>query len=222
VVRFSNEVVNVGIGPLELRPASATATATATSVTIERSYQPHLPRHGRGRALRPGCRRPLSNAVGGPVHTSPCATSTALRALAEYAAPPAQAPGSNGPSVVAGKKVSSCVLDTKRRLPKAPGSPRRKFYGNLPARLGRRHLHWWGDLYGSRVSGQELDISRSPTAHTASSRAPTREPPPRSNERTMDARRASFSAGRRSTGTPTNVAELYLCAPSAITGATSD
>ena len=83
-----------------------------------------------------------------------------FEALAEYSLHPFQADGSRGPLVIVGKKVSSCVLDTKRRLPKAPGSPRRKYYGSCRRDSIGGISIGWGDIYGARVSGQELDLTR--------------------------------------------------------------
>jgi len=65
------------------------------------------------------------------------------------------------------------VLDTNGACPKGARLATPEVLRNLPARLGRRHLHGWGDLYGSRVSGQELDISTLSDGAYCLSRAPT-------------------------------------------------
>jgi len=51
------------------------------------------------------------------------------------------------------------VLDTKRRLPKAHGSQRRKYYGSCRRDSIGGISIGWGDIYGSRVSGQDLDVT---------------------------------------------------------------
>jgi hypothetical protein len=51
------------------------------------------------------------------------------------------------------------VLDTRRRLPKAPGSPRRKYYGGCRRDSVGGISIGWGDLYSAKVSGQELDVT---------------------------------------------------------------
>jgi len=54
----------------------------------------------------------------------------------------------------------------------------------LSARLGRRHLDRWGDLYGARVSGQELDVtSLAEGAYCLVSRADPENRLQESNER---------------------------------------
>jgi hypothetical protein len=59
--------------------------------------------------------------------------------------------------------VSVCAVDSKRRLPTAAGSPRRRYYGSGPRRCRRDSIGGisigWGDIYGARVSGQELDVT---------------------------------------------------------------
>ena len=77
-------------------------------------------------------------------------------ALAEYAVRPVF---TAGPLLAGGTKTSSCVLDTRRRLRKAPGSPRRKYYGGCRRDWVGGISIGWGDLYGARVSGQELDVT---------------------------------------------------------------
>jgi hypothetical protein len=159
VVRFSNEVVNVGIGPLELRPRVGDCNRNGDLRDDRASYQRiYRDTDGDARFAR-GVDVRFRTRSAGCTRFHPVHKHWHFEALAEYALLQLQAPGSNGPSVVAGKKVSSCVLDTKRRLPKAPGSPRRKFYGSCRRDSVGGISIGWGDLYGSRVSGQELDIS---------------------------------------------------------------
>jgi hypothetical protein len=159
VVRFSNEIVNVGIGPLELRPRVGDCNRNGNLGDDRTSYQ-RIYRDKDGKAR-------FTREIDIHFRTRPAGCTRFHRvhkhwhfdALAEYRLYELRKPGSIGTSLVAGKKVSSCVLDTKRHLPKAPGSPRRKYYGSCRRDSVGGISIGWGDLYGSRVGGQELDIS---------------------------------------------------------------
>jgi hypothetical protein len=155
-MRFSNEVVNVGIGPLELRPRVGDCNHNGDPADDRASWQ-RIYRDGNGddrftraldarfRTRSAGCTR---------YHLAH--KHWHFDALAEYAVRPIF---SAGPLLAGGKKTSSCVLDTRHRLPKAPGSPRRKYYGGCRRDSVGGISIGWGDLYGARVSGQELDVS---------------------------------------------------------------
>jgi hypothetical protein len=159
VVRFSNEVANVGIGPLELRPRVGDCNRNGSTRDDRTSYQRiYRDVDGDARFTRTVDVR-FRTRPAGCTHFHPAHKHWHFEALAEYALYRLQAPGSIGPFVIAGKKVSSCVLDTKRRLSKLPGSPRRKFYGSCRRDSVGGISIGWGDRYGSRVSGQDLDIS---------------------------------------------------------------
>jgi hypothetical protein len=102
-------------------------------------------------------------------------------ALAEYAVRPVF---SAGPLLAGGKKTSSCVLDTRHRLSTAPGSPRRKYYGGCRRDSVGGISIGWGDLYGAKVSGQELDVtSLADGAYCLVSRADPENRLQESNER---------------------------------------
>jgi hypothetical protein len=159
VVRFSNEIVNVGIGPLELRPRVGDCNRNGKLGDDRTSYQRiYRDTDGDTRFTREIDIR-FRTRPAGCTRFHPAHKHWHFDALAEYRLYELSAYGSIDPPVVAGKKVSSCVLDTKRRLPKAPGSPRRKYYGSCRRDSVGGISIGWGDLYGSRVSGQDLEIS---------------------------------------------------------------
>jgi Lysyl oxidase len=158
LIRFSNEVVNVGIGPLELRPRADDCDGDGNLGNDRTSYQRiYRDVNGDGvftravdvrfRTRRAGCSR-----------FHPAHHHWHFEALAAYTlgGPPP------GPALLAGKKVSSCVLDARRRLPKAPGSPRRKYYRSCRRDSVGGISIGWGDVYGARISGQELDVTGLP------------------------------------------------------------
>lgn len=156
LVRFSNEVVNVGIGPLELRPRVGDCNHNGNPADDRVSWQRiYRDADGDGRFTRGVDARFRARSAG-------CTRYHAAHkhwhfdALAAYAIRPVR---SVGPTLAGGTKVSSCVLDTRRRLPKAPGSPRRKYYGGCGRDSVGGISIGWGDLYGARVSGQELDVT---------------------------------------------------------------
>jgi hypothetical protein len=160
VVRFSNEVVNVGIGPLELRPRVGDCNRNGNPRDDRTSYQRvYRDANGDGVFAR-GVDVRFHTRSAGCTRFHPAHKHWHFEALAEYSLHPFQADGSPGPLVIVGKKVSSCVLDTKRRLPNAPGSPRRKYYGSCRRDSIGGISIGWGDIYGARVSGQELDVTR--------------------------------------------------------------
>ena len=159
VVRFSNEIVNVGSGPLELRPRVGDCNHNGDLEDDRTSYQRiYRDTDGDGRFARARDVR-FRTRPAGCTQFHPAHKHWHFDALAEYGLHELPGPGSADSSVVVGEKVSSCVLDTKRRVPRAPGSPRRKYYPSCRRDSVGGISIGWGDLYGSRVSGQALDIS---------------------------------------------------------------
>ena len=159
VVRFSNEVVNVGIGTLELRPRVGDCNRNGNPRDDRTSYQRiYRDANGDGAFAR-GVDVRFRTRSAGCTRFHPAHKHWHFEALAEYSLHPFQPDGSPGPLVIVGKKLSSCVLDTKRRLPMAPGSPRRKYYGSCRRDSIGGISIGWGDIYGARVSGQELDVT---------------------------------------------------------------
>jgi hypothetical protein len=152
LVRFSNEVVNVGSGPLELRPLADDCNDNG-ELGDDRTSRQRIFRDANGDgAFTRGVDRGFRTRRAGCTQFHPAHKHWHFEALAEYALRPAVplAPKS---------KVTSCVLDTRRRLRKAPGSPRRKYYGGCRRDSIGGISIGWGDLYGARVSGQELDVT---------------------------------------------------------------
>jgi hypothetical protein len=156
LVRFSNEVVNVGTGPLELRPRVGDCNRNGNKDDDRASRQRiYRDLDLDGRFVR-GVDVRFSARSAGCTRYHPAHKHWHFDALAEYTIRPVW---SAGPLLAGGKKVSSCVLDTRRRLPKSPGSPRRKYYGGCRRDSVGGISIGWGDLYGARVSGQELDVT---------------------------------------------------------------
>jgi len=156
LVRFSNEVVNVGTGPLELRPRVGDCNRNGKPDDDRASWQRiYRDADGDGRFTR-GVDIRFRVISAGCTRYHAAHKHWHFDALAEYAIRPVY---SAGPLLAGGKKVSSCVLDTRRRLPKMPGSPRRKYYGGCRRDSVGGISIGWGDLYGARVSGQELEVS---------------------------------------------------------------
>jgi hypothetical protein len=152
LVRFSNEVVNVGIGPLELRPRADDCNGNGDLRDDRRSYQRvYRDANGDGAFTR-GVDTDFRTRRAGCTRFHPAHKHWHFEALAEYALRPAVPLGSK-------KKVSSCALDSRRRLAKAPGSPRGKYYGGCRRDSIGGISIGWGDLYGARVTGQELDVT---------------------------------------------------------------
>jgi hypothetical protein len=154
-VRFSNEIVNVGIGPLELRPRANDCNRDGNIRDDRTSFQRiYRDANGDGNFTR-GVDVGFRTRPAGCTRFHPAHKHWHFEALAEYTLNAGQA----GALVTTGKKVSSCVLDTKRRLPKAPGSPRRKYYGSCQRDSIGGISIGWGDIYGSRITGQELAVT---------------------------------------------------------------
>ena len=163
LVRFSNEVVNVGTGPLELRPrvddCNRDGDPRDDRTSYQRIYRDADADGGFARGVDVGFRTRKA----GCTQFHPAHKHWHFEALAEYALHPLQVADPLGPLPSVGTKVSACVLDTERRRPKLLGSPRRKYYGS-GARSCRRDSVGgisigWGDRYGARVSGQALDVT---------------------------------------------------------------
>jgi Lysyl oxidase len=155
LIRFSNEVVNVGAGPLELRPRANDCDGDGNVDNDRTSYQRvYRDTNGDGaftrgvdvrfRERRAGCSRFH------PAHKHWHVEALAAHTLGNLPA---------GPALLAGKKVSSCVLDARRRLPKAASSPRRKYYRSCRRDSIGGISIGWGDVYGARITGQELDVT---------------------------------------------------------------
>jgi hypothetical protein len=155
LLRFSNEVVNVGIGPLELRPRADDCDGDGNLDNDRTSYQRiYRDANGDGAFTR-GVDHRFRTRRAGCTRFHPAHKHWHFEALAAYtleAIPP-------GPALVAGKKVSSCVLDTRHRLVKAPGSPRRRYYRSCRRDSIGGISIGWGDVYGARVTGQQLDVT---------------------------------------------------------------
>jgi hypothetical protein len=181
LVRFSNEVVNVGVGPLELRPRVGDCNRNGDPADDRASWQRiYRDANEDGRFTR-GVDAGFRTRSAGCTRYHPAHKHWHFDALAEYAVRPVF---SAGPLLAGGKKTSSCVLDTRRRLPKAPGSPRRKYYGGCRRDSVGGISIGWGDLYGARVSGQELDVtSLADGAYCLVSRADPENRLKESNER---------------------------------------
>jgi hypothetical protein len=155
LVRFSNEVVNVGAGPLELRPRADDCDGDGDLGNDRTSYQRiYRDANANGRFTR-GVDVAYRTRSAGCTRFHPAHKHWHFEALAGYALHE----GRPGPFLVAGKKVSACVVDTRRRLPKAPGSPRRKYYGGCRRDSIGGISIGWGDVYGARVTGQQLDVT---------------------------------------------------------------
>ncbi len=158
LIRFSNEVVNVGIGPLELRPRADDCDGDGNVGNDRTSYQRiYRDTDGDGAFTR-GVDVHFGTRRAGCSRFHPAHKHWHFEALAAYTL--GNLPG--GPALLAGKKVSSCVLDARLRLPKAPGSPRRKYYRSCRRDSVGGISIGWGDVYGARISGQELDVTGLP------------------------------------------------------------
>jgi Lysyl oxidase len=181
LVRFSNEVVNIGIGPLELRPRVGDCNRNGDPADDRASWQRiYRDANGDGRFTR-GVDARFRTRSAGCTRYHPAHKHWHFDALAEYALRPVF---SAGPLLAGGKKTSSCVLDTRLRLPKAPGSPSRKYYGGCRRDTVGGISIGWGDLYGARVTGQELDVtSLADGAYCLASRADPENRLKESNER---------------------------------------
>jgi hypothetical protein len=155
LVRFSNELVNVGAGPLELRPRADDCDGDGDLGNDRTSYQRvYRDANADGRFTR-GLDVAHRTRSAGCTRFHPAHKHWHFEALAEYALHE----GRPGPFLSAGKKVSACVVDTRRRLPKAQGSPRRKYYGGCRRDSVGGISIGWGDVYGARVTGQQLDVT---------------------------------------------------------------
>ena len=163
LIRFSNEVVNVGIGPVELRPRADDCDHDGDLGDDRTSYQRiYRDTDGDGRFTR-GVDVRFRTRNAGCTRFHRAHKHWHFEALAEYALRRLQVAGPPGPLPGVGRKVSACVLDTERRLPTLPGSPRRKYYGSGARSCRRDSIGGvsigWGDRYAARVSGQALDVT---------------------------------------------------------------
>jgi hypothetical protein len=154
LVRFSNVVVNVGIGPLELRPRAGDCNRDGNFGNDRTAYQRiYRDANGDGHFTR-GVDVRFRTRAAGCTRFHPAHKHWHFEALAEYVLRTEL-----GSFATAGKKVSVCPVDSRRRLAKAPGSPRRKYYSRCRRDSVGGISIGWGDIYGARVSGQELDVT---------------------------------------------------------------
>ena len=77
---------------------------------------------------------------------------------AEYSLQPVDAP--NG-TVLTGKKVSFCLMDTSKIDTRLPGAPRQPVYSTCSYQAQGISVGW-GDTYGSQLEGQDLDFTGAP------------------------------------------------------------
>jgi Lysyl oxidase len=157
LVRFSNEVVNAGAGPLELHPRFGDCNRDGDFGNDRTAYQRiYRDANGDGRFTRSVDVR-FRTRTAGCTRFHPAHKHWHFDGFAGYSLRPRL-----GSVATTGKKVSVCAVDSKRRLPK-PGSPPRRYYGSGVRRCRRDSIGGisigWGDIYGARVSGQELDVT---------------------------------------------------------------
>jgi hypothetical protein len=155
LIRFSNEVVNVGTGPLELRPRADDCNRDGNLDNDRTSYQRIYRDVNGDDAFTRGVDVRFRTRRAGCTRFHPAHKHWHFEALAAYTL----CTGAPGTELAAGKKVSSCVLDARRRLPRAPGSPRRKYYRSCRRDSIGGISIGWGDVYGARISGQELEVT---------------------------------------------------------------
>jgi hypothetical protein len=163
LLRFSNEVVNVHVGPLELRPRADDCNGDGATHDERTAYQ-RIYRDSNAdgrftrdvddtsRIVRAGCTR---------FHASH--RHWHFDALAAYSLHLVEPDGSLGRPLGEAQKVSACVIDTERRLPGLPGAPARRYYGPgatgcKPSSVGGISIGW-GDRYGPRVTGQHVNVT---------------------------------------------------------------
>ena len=166
LLRFANEVVNAQTGPLELHPRAGDCNGNGDRADDRFAYQ-RIYRDASGDGV-------FTRSVDTAFRERPAGCVTYHRehahwhfeAFAEYRLRAYARDGSLGPVVVTSGKVSSCVIDTKRRL-RLPGAPARAYYGPLGGTGCRRDSVGgisvgWGDRYGARVTGQHLELTGLP------------------------------------------------------------
>ncbi len=165
LVRLSNEVVNAGAGPLELRPRRDDCNRDGNVRNDRTMYQRIFADvNGDRRFSRPVDKRYRTIRAGCSFY-HPQHKHWHFESFAAYAVYATRPDGSLGTLVRGGTKVTGCLGDSRHRLRELPGSPRRRYYGRVH-RCRRDSIGGisigWGDLYDARTSGQEVDVTGLP------------------------------------------------------------
>jgi hypothetical protein len=141
-LRFSTLSWNAGTGPLELR-AGAIDTGTGKQDVWQRIYL-----EGGGSTDR----------LAGTFvwHTSH--NHFHFEDYAKYTLQPVNAPGA---SSLYGQKTTFCVMDTTAKDLTLPGAPRSSTYATCGNTFQGMSVGW-GDMYGSSLTGQSIDMAGMP------------------------------------------------------------
>ena len=163
LLRFDNEVVNKGIGPLEVLPVrtdcDGDGRVSAEAVALQRIY-----RDADGDSIfrrRVDERRVTSEAGCLRYHAATGHNHWHLADFALHELLAYKKSGKLGHAVASSPKISFCLIDSRRRRGDLAGSPVRPYYG--PRACKRNGVTGisvgWSDWYAAYLPGQELDIT---------------------------------------------------------------
>ncbi len=141
LLRFSTTSTNVGAGPLELRAGQVGADNKQD--VYQRVYL-----EGGG----------AHDYLAGQFVYHPDHGHVHFEGYARYELQPENAPGA---SERVGEKVTFCVMDTTRIDTRLPGAPKTAVYTTCGDQVQGLSVGW-GDKYGYRLAGQELDVTGLP------------------------------------------------------------
>jgi hypothetical protein len=159
MLHLSNAIVNVGRGPLEMKPRAQDCDGNGHRQDDRTAYQ-RIYRDGDGDGV---FRRKKDKQYGshraGCMFFHPQHDHWHFEDFARYSLHRFKANGSVGRAVASSDKVSFCIIDGFRERPELPGSPRSSHYVGCDVDSISGISVGWADVYGAHVPGQELDVT---------------------------------------------------------------
>jgi Lysyl oxidase len=155
LVRLTTEVGNVGRGPFDLRPVAGDCDGDGDARNDRLAYQRvYADANGDG-VYGSSVDTAFRDRLAGCMHHHPAHDHWHFKGFAGYSLVNRR----NGRTVASTNKVSFCALDTDPRWPELPGFTSLGGYLYCEANRPQGISVGWGDIYGSGLPGQFLDLT---------------------------------------------------------------
>ena len=158
LLRFSNSIANVGVGPVELQPRKDDCDGDGNPANDRTALQ-RIYRDADGDGVyRRAVDRAAETRVAGCFEFSVAHGHWHFHDFADYQLLDL----ASGQVVASNDKVGFCLLDTIHPYPGVPGSPRHRYYRGCRRNGVQGQSVGFADMYAWYVHGQWIDISGTP------------------------------------------------------------
>jgi Lysyl oxidase len=155
LLRLTTEVGNTGRGPLELRPAAGDCDGDGDFRNDRLAFQRVFADANGNGLFESKVDTGFRDHLAGCMHFHPQHDHWHFRGFASYALVNRR----NGRTVASTNKVSFCAIDTDPRWPELPGFSTSVGYLRCDATQPQGISVGWGDIYGSGLPGQFLNLT---------------------------------------------------------------